>query len=86
MTKRISGQARGHLDDAAEQWLKANDPAYSKSKRGWQVPSSDMLARALDETNEAHPTLEDLREIPSTEGDGNYQRRVPPNEETTDHE
>lgn len=75
MTKRVKPSAQGARDDAAEQWLRANDPNYAQSKRGWLAPASDALARARSETNEIHPSIEDLSEsVPK--GDGAY-RRVP---------
>lgn len=45
--KRRPG-ARAHqrgLGDAAENWLRENDPEYETQKRAWQTPATDALAR-----------------------------------------
>lgn len=59
----------GRLDDAAEQWLKQNDPEYAEQKAGWIVSETDALARS----DEIHPTLLGLQAVGAV-GDGNYRR------------
>lgn len=57
--------------DAAEAWLANNDPDYAETKKSWQTPSTDALARDRRE----HRTLRDLQSV-GNPGDGNY--RKPP--------
>lgn len=51
-----TGNKRLRRRDTAEQWLKENDPEYSASKKDWEVPRTDALARddtfSLDELSE----------------------------------
>lgn len=72
MTKRVSGQTQGDLRDAAEKWLRNNDPEYAP--RNWVTPSVDALPRALHPTNAPHPSLDDIYEV-VPKGEGNYRRR-----------
>lgn len=44
----ITGTQRGHIADRAEGWLAGNDPDYAHSRRQWQQPRSDALARMRD--------------------------------------
>lgn len=60
--KKVSGAARGELRDAAEQWLRDNDPHYASSKRAWMAPTTDALSRALSDINQPHDSLNDLHE------------------------
>ncbi len=69
MTKRVKPSAQGTIDDAAERWLRDNDPCYTTSKRNWIAPSTDALSKARSETNEIHTTLENLAEtLPARQG------------------
>jgi hypothetical protein len=39
--------SRLRLNDAAEQWLKANDPAYKTNRYRWSTRSTDAMAQKL---------------------------------------
>ena len=64
----ITGRERER--DEAEKWLVENDPDYAESKKKWQTPSTDALARDRG----THPSLQDLTPL-TPRADGNYYRR-----------
>jgi hypothetical protein len=66
---RVNPHAQGQVEDAAETWLRQNDPFYASKKRGWVAPTTDALSRVLSDTG-PHSTLADLRSL----GGGNYGR------------
>src|SRR4051794_35981478 len=54
----ISGEARGHRWDPAEQWLAQHDERYTDSTKEWQTPSTDLLPRIYSgDGNEPHSSL-----------------------------
>lgn len=63
---KITGRER--VEDAAEKWLRENDPDYKHRKRGWQSPSTDALARDRDE----HVTLRHKSALRPGHDDGGY--------------
>jgi len=68
--KKVTGKAQGALVDKTEAWLKANDPDYQKSKKGWITPTTDALVR----DKSIHPTLKELTPIDPGAKDGNYRK------------
>ena len=70
MNKKVTGKARGHMQDAAEAWLKNNDPNYAEQKKSWQTPATDALVRERG----PHESMRDLTPINFSEKDGNYRR------------
>lgn len=71
MSDRKIGDRRGRVSDAAEKWLRENDPEYKATHRTWHTPSTDALARDFD----THETLKDLSQI-EPRSQGNYRRRA----------
>ena len=61
----------GRRSDAAEEWLRANDPNYASNKRKWVAPKTDALSKILRGERQHH-TLEGLIETPDKSG--NYMR------------
>lgn len=41
----VTGAAREHREDDAERWLARNDPSYAETRREWQQPCTDAIAR-----------------------------------------
>lgn len=64
---KVTGRERER--DDAEAWLARNDPEYKKTRRSWQTPSTDALARDRSED----PALHELQKV-GEPGDGNYRR------------
>ena len=68
--KKDKIKGRDQQQDAAEKWLSDNDPDYANTKKGWETPSTDALARS----RVVHSTLEEVDEM-QPRGSGNYHRR-----------
>lgn len=44
----VTGAARDHRNDDAERWLSRSDPTYAETRRQWQQPRTDAVARISD--------------------------------------
>jgi hypothetical protein len=70
--------------DAAEQWLRDNDPEYAQRSQAWHTPRTDALERALVSldsvsVDDAAQAAADVligagRGIPAVIGNGHYRK------------
>jgi hypothetical protein len=56
-------KSSGRQVDAAEQWLRDNDPEYASRSQTWRTPRTDALERQAD-GQRPHDSLADLTPVP----------------------